>query len=183
MKIFLVTVLLVSVSLAPPLVQADQSDPRLDTLFLNLKKISNVRQAQYLSAAIRHIWSVYDSNEINDLYSKGDAAIHNQDYQSAISYFNRVIELAPDFAEAWNKRATVYYLMGNYQDSLADIVETLKLEPRHFGALSGRGLCYLELQKLYPALNAFEKALEVNPWLYDAYRNVKMIKRIINQQA
>lgn len=183
MKKILSTVLIVFTVSAVVIAHADQNDPRLETLFVKLKEISNVRQAQFLTAAIWEIWTVHDNDQINDLYIKGDMAMRNHDSQAALEYFNQMIELAPDFAEGWNKRATVYYLMGDYHASLADITETLKLEPRHFGALSGRGLCYLELQRFQPALNAFKKALEVNPWLPEAKKNIEMLKRLIKQQA
>ena len=183
MKKILTALLLISTVLAVPIAHADQNDPRLETLFVKLKEISNLRQAQFLSAAIWEIWAVHDDDQINDLYIKGDMAMRNQNPQAALEYYSQVTELAPDFAEGWNKRATIYYLMGDYHASLADIVKVLELEPRHFGALSGRGLCFLELQKFQPALNAFKKALEVNPWLPDAQKNIEMLKRLIKQQA
>ena len=183
MKIIFTILLIVSTALVATIAHADQNDPRLEVLFVKLKSISSLNQAQFLSAAIWEIWAVHDSDEINALYIKGNMAMRNQDSQSALEYFNQVIELAPDFAEGWNKRATVYYLIGDYHASLADISETVKLEPRHFGALSGRGLCYLELQEFHLALNAFQKALKVNPWLPDVQRNIKVLKRIIMQHV
>jgi tetratricopeptide (TPR) repeat protein len=183
MKKTFTILLTISIVLAASIVRADQNDPRLEALFVELKNISSPNQAKFLSSSIWQIWAAHDSSEINQLYVKGDMAMRNQDPQTALEYFSRVIELAPDFAEGWNKRATIYYLMGDYQASLADIEETLKLEPRHFGALSGRGLCYLELQQFDLALNSFEQALKVNPWLLEVHRNVKLLKTMIMQQV
>ena len=73
--------------------------------------------------------------------------------------------------------------MGEYEQSLADIERTLKLEPRHFGALSGRGLCYLELDKLPEALDAFRAALDINPWLQDAQSYVEELSRFLKQKS
>jgi len=73
------------------------------------------------------------------------------------------VQLAPNFAEGWNKRATALYLLGRYDDSIKDIAKVLELEPRHFGALSGLGLCNAQLDKEKEALDAFEKALAINP--------------------
>lgn len=183
MKKFFTILLIISTALLATIAHADQNDPRLEVLFVKLKNISSLQQAQFLSSAIWEIWAAHDSDQINALYIKGNIAMRNQDPQSALEYYNQVIELAPDFAEGWNKRATVHYIIGDYNASLADIAETVKLEPRHFGALSGRGLCYLELQKFDLALNAFEKALNVNPWLPEVQRNIRVLKRIIGQQV
>ena len=183
MKKTFTILLIVSTVLAASIARADQNDPRLEALFVELQNISSANQAQFLSSSIWQIWAAHDSDEINELYIKGNIAMRRQDPQSALAYFNQVIELAPDFAEGWNKRATLHYLIGDYHASLADIEETMKLEPRHFGALSGRGLCYLELQQFDLALNAFETALEVNPWLLEVHRNVKLLKRMIMQQV
>ncbi len=175
--------MLLVIAFAPILVNADQTDTRLDKLFLNLKLNSDLRQSQKLTSQIWRIWAEHNKKEINVLFNVGENAMYRKEYETALESFNKIVELAPDFAEGWNKRATVYFLMGDYHASLADIEETLKLEPRHFGALSGRGQCYFELQKFQSALNAFEKALEVNPWLYDVSRNIEIMKKLLDQQT
>jgi tetratricopeptide (TPR) repeat protein len=81
----------------------------------------------------------------------------------ALSMFDQATRLDPEYAEAWNGRATAHFMLGNYQKSLKDIERTLKLEPRHFGALAGRGRCYVALDKPRKALAAFEDSLEINP--------------------
>ena len=183
MRIILITTLFLMTALTSTHVNADQSDPRLDKLFFNLKVNADLGLSQQLTREIWHIWSAHNKKEINILFNDGENAMYKKEYETALDFFNNIVELEPNFAEGWNKRATVYFLMGDYHASLADIEKTLKLEPRHFGALSGRGQCYFELQKFESALNAFEKALEVNPWLYDVSRNIEIMKKLLDQQT
>jgi tetratricopeptide (TPR) repeat protein len=95
----------------------------------------------------------------------------------ALDYFNRMVELAPDFAEAWNKRATVYYLMENYRASVLDIERTLELEPRHFGALSGLGMIYDAIDEPAAALRSFEAAVAINPHLDGPRQRIDLLRR------
>ncbi|MDE0716122.1 MAG: tetratricopeptide repeat protein, partial [Gammaproteobacteria bacterium] len=106
-----------------------------------------------------------------------DSASMNQfALDEAAQIFTDLIDIAPDFAEAWNKRATVLYMMGKYDQSTADVRETLRLEPRHFGALSGQGLIYMETGKQAEALHWFRRALEVNPFMEGVQQNVKLLE-------
>ena len=143
--------------------QADQKDPRLDKLFEQLKAASNTEMAQPIEEQIWNIWLESGDQNVDALMAIGVAAMNDSDYDQAYRAFSRVVDLAPNFAEGWNKRATVLYLMGRYEDSIKDIGKTLALEPRHFGALSGLGLCNAQLDKEKEALDAFEKALAINP--------------------
>ena len=90
---------------------------------------------------------------------------------------------APDFAEGWNKRATVHYMMGNYEASLADIDRTLELEPHHFGALAGLGLVNIELERDEAALDAFERVLKVTPQSQSAKINIEIVKQRIKDKS
>jgi tetratricopeptide (TPR) repeat protein len=94
----------------------------------------------------------------------------------AVDAFTRVIEKRPDFAEGWNKRATAYYLMGDVEQSLKDCDEVIKRNPRHFGALSGYGLLYVQRGELERALEYFERALEINPNMQGVEQTVTMIR-------
>jgi tetratricopeptide (TPR) repeat protein len=89
--------------------------------------------------------------------------MQTDDYKTALADFTRMIQIAPEFAEGWNKRATVLYLVQDYEGSRADVDKTLALEPRHFGALSGLGLIDVELDRDEEAITAWEKALDLNP--------------------
>lgn len=160
---------------------ADQNDPRLETLFAQLKAAPDARLAHEVEAAIWGIWSHSDDQVIGLLMSQGLGAMQRRDYRAALGKFDQIVKIAPGFAEGWNKRATVHYLLGNYDQSLSDIEKTLTLEPRHFGALSGRGLVLLELEDQSGALEAFEAALEIHPKLPGASHNAEMLRREIER--
>lgn len=156
---------------------ADQNDPRLEPLFATLAGIDNPIQAFRLENAIWSLWIASDDPEVAHLMEEGVSAMQTYRLEAAVDLFTAIIERAPDYAEGWNKRATVYYMLGNYEGSLADIDETLAREPRHFGALSGRGLIYDALGDQAKALEAFEEALEIHPFLFGARARVEELKR------
>ena len=114
---------------------------------------------------------------------EGVAAMQRRDYPAALRSFDSMVDLAPEFAEGWNKRATLYYLMGAYENSLDDIVRTLELEPRHFGALSGRGLILQDLGRDEEALTAFEAALDLNPQMPGARHNADALRKSLEDSA
>lgn len=174
-------VLPVAVLSAAPAV-ADQNDPRLEKLFEQLAATKSARESQPLEAAIWHIWTLTSDGAVKDLMEEGLRAMQAQDYTRALRYFDQMVAIAPDFAEGWNKRATVYYLIDDYESSLADIDRTLALEPRHFGALSGQGLVYVALDKKEEALLAFETALSVHPNMIGARRNAEVLRKILKDQ-
>lgn len=158
---------------------ADQRDPRLDPLFEKLRETQDPSTAQQAEQAIWSIWLETESAAVNILMRKGILAMQRRDFRTALRNFDQIVDLAPDYAEGWNKRATVYYLMGAYQESLDDIVKTLDLEPRHFGALSGRGLVLTELERNEEALEAFEDALEVNPAMPSVRLNIEALRKLL----
>jgi len=160
---------------------ADQDDARLEALFAQLKAAPDVFAAQEVEAAIWHIWIRSDDNVIGILMGQGLEAMARSDMRAALGKFDQIVKIAPAFAEGWNKRATVHYLLGNYTESLDDIERTLKLEPRHFGALSGRGLVLLELEDMKAALESFEAALKVYPKLPGASHNAEALRREIQK--
>ncbi len=162
-------------------VAADQGDPRLEELFGRLEAAPNLRAAREIEASIWQIWVHSDDDVIGMLMTQGVAAMSRQDMRAALGKFDQIVKIAPGFAEGWNKRATVHYLLGNYPESLHDIARTLSLEPRHFGALSGRGLVLLELDQQGSALEAFEAALEVHPNLPGANYNAEALRREIQR--
>lgn len=113
--------------------------------------------------ALWAVWSRSGDARVDDLLSQGAAQMSERRFPEAIATFTRVIELKPDFAEGWNKRATAYFLAGEYRRSLKDCDEVIKRNPQHFGALSGYGQIYLKLARPDKALEYFRRALAVNP--------------------
>jgi tetratricopeptide (TPR) repeat protein len=144
---------------------ARQDDPKLTELFDRLGKVDDGPAAKAMEAAIWSLWMHSGSDTVDLLLRRGTAAMSAGDHETALKLFDSVVKLDPNFAEGWNKRATLYFLMSDYPSSVADIERTLALEPRHFGALSGLGMIELELGREREALAAFEKALAVNPHL------------------
>lgn len=160
---------------------ADQSDGRLDGLFARLQAAGPV-EAQQVEGEIWQIWTQSDDGAVRGLMRDGLAAMQRGDYRHALAKFDQMVVVAPGFAEGWNKRATVHYLLGNYGQSLSDIAKALELEPRHFGALSGRGLVYVKLEDERRALDAFEAALAVHPHLAGAATNAEQLRKILRDR-
>lgn len=144
---------------------ADQTDGRLDLLFATLQKTQRPVLVQATQDMIWAIWTQSDDEGVQSLMNEGLAAMGANRLDVALSLFDQIVAQAPDFAEGWNKRATVHFMLGNLLQSITDVEETLALEPRHFGALSGLGQIYLLLGDESGALNAFEQALAMHPHL------------------
>jgi len=137
----------------------------LDTLFSALKIAPDESSAKAIEDRIWAAWMVSGSDTCNLLMSRVKAAIDEKNYDLAIKLLDAVIQIKPDYVEAWNRRATVYYLKDDFGHSLADIREVLAREPRHFGALSGLGLILQEIGDDKHALEAYRKALAIDPHL------------------
>ncbi|HAD35818.1 MAG TPA: hypothetical protein DCF72_02610 [Gammaproteobacteria bacterium] len=164
---------LLSYSLAGP---ADQNDPALNSLFDRLATTSSAEEASDISNEIWQRWSANDDPDVSQLMEIGIRALNYSTYRKALRSFDRVIEMAPQFAEGWNKRATLYYHIREYRRSIDDIKETLRLEPRHFGAWSGLGLVSLAQENYPGALVAFKKALSINPHIPNIRRYVQKLE-------
>jgi Flp pilus assembly protein TadD len=149
---------------APGPAAATQDDPRLDRLFAALERADGRAEANAIAARIWAVWFQHPDGHLAALLRQGRAALRDDDVTGALIAFDDAVRKAPDWAEAWNARATANYQLGNYRRALADISRTLTLEPRHFGALSGRGLCYLALDRPEKALEAFQDSLEIHPY-------------------
>ena len=152
----------------------------VDTLFDKLQETENPIEAKQIERKIWEAWSKSESDTLDALMQGGIAVMEKGDLGRAQDIFSSMIELKPDFAEAYNKRATVRFLAGDYPGSVADIERTLKLEPRHFGALSGLGLIMERLDNLPEALRAYRRALAANPHLADAPDKLKELRRRID---
>ena len=155
---------------------ANQNDPRLAPLFDRLKAAPSAEAAADEEQAIWQIWHESGSAEIDTLMVRGLQAMGSRHLREALAAFEEMVRRAPRFAEAWNKRATVNYLMGRFAESAADINRTLALEPRHFGALSGLGLVHLALDEEEKALDAFDRALAVHPNLAGADTHIRALR-------
>jgi len=164
-------------------VNADQDDPRLEELFEKLQRATDLVEAAPTEELIWQIWIEHADSGIASQMRTGIAQMSVNDLPAALATFDRLVATAPDFAEAWNKRATIHYLMGNYAASEADIVKTLQLEPFHFGALSGRGLVLLSQGKYLEARNAFTRALEVHPNMPSVRANIDEINRYLDSRT
>jgi tetratricopeptide (TPR) repeat protein len=128
------------------------------------------------------VWSRSGDPEIDALFALGVEQMTLRQGPAAIAIFSRIIEKKPDFAEGWNKRATVYFLLGDYEKSLADCDEVMKRNPNHFGALSGYGQIYLRLDQPERALVYFERALAVNPNMEGVAQVIEELKALLVQK-
>jgi tetratricopeptide (TPR) repeat protein len=145
------------------LAQNGGSSTMLDTLFAKLQTATDPTAIQTLEAAIWEQWIVVPDDQQRELMMRGIAEMQQRQLKTSVETFTRLIELAPDVSEAWNKRATAHWLLGNFPASLSDICETLKREPRHFGAYSGLGMIRAEMGEYPRAVAAFELARKYNP--------------------
>ena len=137
----------------------------LDFLFGALKAAPDEASAKHVEARIWAIWLHTSSDTVALLMTRAKAAMDAQNSDVALKLLDAVVKLRPDYVEGWNRRATLYYLRNDYGHSLADIEQVLAREPRHFGALAGLGMIMQDLGDDKHALEAFRKALAVNPHL------------------
>jgi tetratricopeptide (TPR) repeat protein len=158
-----------------PKVGADRSSKNLDFLFGALKAAPDEDSARHVEARIWAIWLQTSSDTAALLMMRAKAAMDAQQTDVAIKLLDAIIKLRPDYTEAWNRRATLYYLQNDYMRSLADIEQVLVREPRHFGALAGLGMIMQDLGDDKRALDAFRKALAINPHLEKVPELVKTL--------
>ena len=160
---------------------ADQNDVKLTELFRSLKSTESVSRASVFERKIWHIWMEHHDPEVENAMFLGLEALKLQLFEKAFGHFSLLIKLAPDYAEGWNKRATVLYLMGRFNESESDVMRTLELEPRHFGALSGQGLIRIALQDWTGAIYFLESALKINPHMHGVILNLKYARQKFNE--
>jgi tetratricopeptide (TPR) repeat protein len=172
-----------AVLLSSGAVSADQNDPRLEDLFKRLQAADDAVEAAPIEELIWQIWFEHEDSGIESQMMTAVSQMNRGDLPAALATLDRLVAAAPEFAEAWNRRATLHYIMGNYPASEADIVKTLQLEPFHFGALSGRGLVLIAQGKYEEARKAFSLALEVNPNMPEVKNNIDQINQYLSRRT
>ncbi|GGX68407.1 tetratricopeptide repeat protein [Saccharospirillum salsuginis] len=164
-------------------VAADQNDDRLDGLFDKLQDAPNASQSAVIEQQIWLIWTQAPNDEAERLMDRGMQAMRLGEWTLAERLFDQLVEKEPKFAEAWNKLATVHYVLGDYNESMSDIEQTLKLEPRHFGALSGLGSIFARLGQPAAAIRVFEQVLEIYPHSQDSQHSIEQLQEQLLDRA
>ena len=161
---------------------ADDRGFELDKLFNELKN-TNSKLSEEIEQKIWNIWSTHPTDQnLTSILSKGSELVLSQKYAEAVHIFTNVIKIDPTWAEAWNKRATVLYLLEDYEGSQKDIDEVLKLEQRHFGALAGQGLVNIKLKNYEKAIKSYQQALEIYPSMKSPEIMIKQIEALIKEE-
>jgi len=155
----------------------------LDNLFNQLEKVNNSKSALLLEVKIWSIWNEHPTNsKLTERLEFGTELMQYGDYNYALKVFDNIIVTDPKWSEAWNKRATVYFLMSQFTNSLNDIDKVLNMEPRHFGALSGQARIFIKLQKYEKAIKSIERALKFYP-SFKSGELIPEIERLIREQS
>jgi tetratricopeptide (TPR) repeat protein len=149
----------------PPKVEHDDPANNLDTLFAALKIAPDEASAKAIEERIWALWLISGSDTCNLLMARAKVATDAKDYDLALKLLDAIVEIKPDYVEGWNRRATIYYLKDDYGHAIADLGEVLAREPRHFGALSGLGQMLQDIGDDKDALEAYRKALAIDPHL------------------
>ena len=169
-------------------INAQEKNSKLDKLFTQLKNAKDLTSAQVIENEIWEIWSLHPLDNrrgfrLTELLIQGTRLMNMGELSKAYEVFTKIITVESDWAEAWNKRATVLYLMKQYESSLADIEITLVLEPRHFGALSGQALNYIELNLYEKAIKSYKAAQRIYPIIDAAKKMIPQLKELIKDEA
>jgi len=155
----------------------------LDNLFNQLKNTNNIKSAELLEKKIWSVWSEHPTNnKLTERLELGTELMQYGNYNYALKVFDNILVTDPKWSEAWNKRATVYFLMSQFANSLSDIDKVLNMEPRHFGALSGQARIFIKLQEYEKAIISLKKAVE----FYPAFRSGELIpeiERLIKEES
>jgi len=168
-------------------VNAEERESELNNLFKQLKN-SEATKAIEIENKIWKIWSIHPSNDrlgyrLTELLAQGSFLMVKEELNKAYEIFSQIILVEPNWPEAWNKRATVLYLLGRYQQSQKDIDEVLKLEKRHFGALSGQGLVQTELKNYEKAINSYKEVQKIYPSMQTPKVMIPRLKELIKDQS
>ncbi len=163
---------------------ADQNDPELNTLFKALKATTNEGTAAQIQQEIWARWTAFEADErIDQKMQVGVKLMNAGALRDAERWFGTLAEAAPTFAEVWNKRATVRFMIGDLSGSKRDIARVLRLEPRHFGALSGLGMIHTQQGNYEGALLAYQAAARQNPHLEQVDTIIASLKKRLRGEA
>ena len=162
---------------------ANERDNQLDKLFTELKKNISSSSPE-IAQQIWTLWSTHPTDEkLTSILDEGSRLVQDQKLIRAINIFTDVIEMDPTWAEAWNKRATVFYMVGEVQKSQDDIDKVLELENRHFGALAGQGMVNIKLKNYDKAKKSYQKAQEIYPAMKSSKVMIEQIEELIKRQS
>ena len=163
--------------------EANDKNKKLDRLFNDLK-FKNATLSYEIEQKIWELWSIHPSDKnLTTMLAEGSNLVNKQKFDQAIVVFSKVIDLDPKWAEAWNKRATVLYMVGEFQKSQDDIDKVLELEERHFGALAGQGLVNIQLENYDKAIMSYKKAQQIYPKMKSPKIMIKQIEELIRSQS
>ena len=163
---------------------SEERELELNKLFNQLKNNSNASMAFEVEMKIWNIWSTHPSQEkLTQLLANGSNLMTQHKLNKAYETFSKVISLDPNWAEGWNKRATVLYMLGRHEESQEDINEVLKLEKRHFGALSGQGLVRIELKNYERAINSYKEVQKIYPSMQSPKIMIPQLKELIKSES
>ena len=163
--------------------EANDKNKKLDRLFNDLK-FKNATLSYEIEQKIWELWSTHPSDKnLTTMLAEGSNLVNKQKFDQAIVVFSKVIDLDPKWAEAWNKRATVLYMVGEFQKSQDDIDKVLELEERHFGALAGQGLVNIQLENYEKAIMSYKKAQQIYPKMKSPKIMIKQIEELIRNQS
>ena len=178
-KILTIIILILSTSV----LSANERDAQLDKLFTALKENFS-SSSTGIAQQIWVLWSTHPTDEkLTSILDEGSRLVQDQKLVRALSIFSDAIELDPTWAEAWNKRATVYYMIGEFQKSQEDIDKVLELESRHFGALAGQGMVNIKLKNYDKAKLSYQKAQEIYPAMKSSNMMIEQIEELIKRQS
>jgi tetratricopeptide (TPR) repeat protein len=184
MKKLSLYVLLVLLFGGNTIAETEDRNLKLDQLFEQLKKSNNVSIALEIEIKIWDIWLTHPTKEgLTQSLAKGSDLMSKGELDSAYKIFSTIINSAPAWAEGWNKRATVLYLMGRYHDSLNDIEEVFKHESRHFGALSGQGLVQTKLGNYEKAIKSYQAVQKIYPSMKSAKIMIPQLRKLIKDES
>ena len=162
----------------------DNHQREIDKLFIQLKSANDFENSKKIEDKIWDLWITHPSkNSLTKLLADGSSAMMDNKLDTAYNKFTEVIKLDPNWAEAWNKRATVLYLMGKYKLSQADIDEVLAIEERHFGALTGQGLVQTALKNYQKAIDSYIEAHKVHPFMKSPMIMIEKLQIELQKQS